>query len=109
MAQETKYDPMAGLTRQADGSVTDDRSGVTLEVCERCNEFYDPSGIDDIVYTGLCDDCKAKDSRNFQDKMAMATAALDRLTPEQRVEVFGEYCVHCGDRAPQGCHCTNDD
>ena len=41
--------------------------------------------------------------------------ALDRLSPEQRLEVFddllGEYCAYCGRRSnnDSDCHCMNDE
>ena len=33
---------------------------------------------------------------------------LDRITPDERLEVFNKYCVHCGDKNPR-CYCWNDD
>ena len=36
-----------------------------------------------------------------------AVAVLEQLTPEQRMEVFGEFCTHCGGDA--GCYCMRDD
>lgn len=34
--------------------------------------------------------------------------ALDSLTEDQRVAIFKNYCVHCGDPNPK-CKCSNDD
>jgi len=37
-------------------------------------------------------------------------SALTKLTDEQRLDVFREFCVHCGTvRGGQPCHCTNDE
>lgn len=33
---------------------------------------------------------------------------LDELTPEERLEVFYAYCIHCGDKDPR-CQCWNDE
>jgi hypothetical protein len=43
------------------------------------------------------------------EKMAAAEAALDALTTEERVAVLDNYCLNCGDKAPLGCQCMNDD
>ncbi len=49
------YNPLAGLEIEADGSLTDERTGITLERCERCGAMDYP---DDNSY-GLCSDCLA--------------------------------------------------
>ena len=33
---------------------------------------------------------------------------LRKLTPERRLEVFAEFCTHCGDEDPS-CQCWNDE
>lgn len=33
---------------------------------------------------------------------------LDAMTDEQRLEVFGRYCVHCGRKDPR-CQCWSDE
>jgi hypothetical protein len=40
--------------------------------------------------------------------MAAATAALDALTPAERLEVLAEYCEHCGEKILP-CFCMNDE
>lgn len=37
-----------------------------------------------------------------------AMRALKHMTPEQRLEVFSEFCTHCGDDNPR-CQCSNDE
>ena len=44
---------MAGVRREADGSFTDERTGLTLEKCEQCGEWEFP---EDDSY-GLCARC----------------------------------------------------
>lgn len=36
--------------------------------------------------------------------------ALDKLTDEQRLEIFRRYCIHCGAVQPEDryCYCSND-
>jgi hypothetical protein len=38
---------------------------------------------------------------------------LDRLTSEERLQVFHLYCLHCGIQQPEdsirGCQCWNDE
>ena len=46
---------MSGITKESDGSLTDDLSGLTLEQCENCGEWAFP---EDDSY-GLCADCIA--------------------------------------------------
>jgi hypothetical protein len=50
---EIVYDPMAGIREEADGSFTDEHTGITLERCERCGELEFP--VDDSY--GLCIRC----------------------------------------------------
>ena len=33
---------------------------------------------------------------------------LDCMSSDERMEVFGEYCKHCGDKNPH-CQCWNDE
>jgi len=69
------YDPLAGLTLEADGSYTDDRTGYTLETCERCDELHMPA---DDSY-GLCAGCLADGHRPALSWHDEATT----FTPEQ--------------------------
>ena len=50
---KSEYDPMAGLRKEADGSLTDERTGITLERCEHCGEWEFP---EDDSY-GACARC----------------------------------------------------
>jgi len=83
---------------------------------------------------GLCDTCKAHIrlreeaiergdladmERRSKEELAELTAiALARLTDEQRRELFGKYCWHCGCKQPwhpdvnedrMACQCWNDE
>jgi hypothetical protein len=33
---------------------------------------------------------------------------LDTISDKERMEVFAEYCTHCGDKNPK-CQCWNDE
>lgn len=33
---------------------------------------------------------------------------LDTISSDERLEVFSEYCRHCGDKNPK-CQCWNDE
>lgn len=41
-------------------------------------------------------------------QLYMARELLKRLTDDERMDLFGDYCKHCGDTNPN-CHCWNDE
>lgn len=41
-------------------------------------------------------------------QVADAKAAMAKLTSDERMEVMGAYCKHCGSTDP-GCQCWNDE
>lgn len=63
---------------------------------------------------GICEEIKrmygahSNDQTMRDDRFKEIIATLDALTDEERVEVFGEYCVYCGTR-DMPCPCWNDD
>ena len=44
----------------------------------------------------------------FGDDYIMARKALSNLNDEQRMEVFSDYCTHCGCKDPD-CRCWDDE
>jgi hypothetical protein len=51
------------------------------------------------------------DDREKTTKVTVALAAMMVLTDEERMEVFGHFCIHCGiATGPDGrCYCWNDE
>lgn len=43
-----------------------------------------------------------------EEKLRDITQQVDELTEDERVELFNQYCIHCGDKDPS-CQCWNDE
>ena len=51
---------------------------------------------------------KQADAQEYDNAFDAVKALLPRLTDEQRMEAFGDYCRHCGCDNPH-CQCANDE
>lgn len=45
---------------------------------------------------------------NFDSFFDAAKDFLERLSDQERIELFGDYCKHCGSE-DSGCQCWNDE
>lgn len=43
------------------------------------------------------------------DKINKLRELIKGMTSDERLWVFAEYCLFCGDHSKDGCHCMNDE
>ncbi len=58
--------------------------------------------------TVIQDTNKANYIEEFDNVESAAISLVDKLTDEERMDLFHSYCVHCG-TDDSGCQCWNDD
>ena len=58
--------------------------------------------------TVIQDTNKANYIEEFDNVESAAQSLVDKLTDDERMDLFHSYCVHCGQDNP-GCHCWNDE
>ena len=66
------------------------------ELCRKCGRIIHNS-------SGYCDSHKPG-----RTSASIIVEELDKLTSEERADIFYLYCAHCGDKNP-GCQCWNDE
>lgn len=63
-----------------------------------------PSNLEPIPkFEDVLADCKEKEICR-----SLVISMLQKMTDEDRLSVFLEFCVHCGNKH-QPCYCTRDD
>ena len=67
--------------------------------------FYEERIINGVLHSRTTPNGEWQPSKSNK---ASAVNALMLLSDEERIEVFGAFCVHCGDKNPR-CVCMKDE